>query len=106
MRRFQIYSVYSSIFFLFQPQNRRFQYSLSGEDSKYFAIDPSSGLLTVNASLDYEQGKFNFSFKVMNVVIKSLLRDEAQSITIALFVFVFLLLSPKFFLPLFLGICQ
>lgn len=52
-------------FFHFQPQNRRFQYSLSGEDSRYFTIDPSSGLLTVNASLDYEQRKFNFSFKVI-----------------------------------------
>ncbi|XP_015749275.1 PREDICTED: protocadherin Fat 4-like, partial [Acropora digitifera] len=46
------------------PQNRRFAYSLSGEDSKYFKIDSSSGLMTINASLDYEQGKFNFSFKV------------------------------------------
>lgn len=46
------------------PQNRRFQYSLSGEDSKYFTIDQSSGLLRVNATLDYEQHKANFSFKV------------------------------------------
>ncbi|XP_068705618.1 cadherin-23-like isoform X2 [Montipora foliosa] len=46
------------------PQNRRFAYSLSGKDSKDFTIDPSSGLLRINASLDYEQGKFNYTFKV------------------------------------------
>ena len=51
------------IFFL-QPQNRRFAYSLSGKDSTYFEIDPSSGLLKINASLDYEQEKFNYSFEV------------------------------------------
>lgn len=37
---------------------------MSGADSSYFTIDPSSGLLRINASLDYEQGKFNYSFKV------------------------------------------
>ena len=51
-------------FFSLQPQNRRFAYSLSGKDSTYFEIDPSSGLLRLNATLDYEQEKFNYSFEV------------------------------------------
>ena len=51
-------------FFSWQPQNRRFAYSLSGKDSTYFEIDPSSGLLKINATLDYEKEKFNYSFEV------------------------------------------
>ena len=52
------------VIFSLQPQNRRFSYSLSGIDSTYFEIDPSSGLLKINATLDYEQGKFNYLFEV------------------------------------------
>jgi len=52
------------VIFSWQPQNRRFVYSLSGKDSTYFEIDPSSGLLKINATLDYEQEKFNYSFEV------------------------------------------
>ena len=52
------------VIFSWQPQNRRFSYSLSSKDSTYFEIDSSSGLLKINATLDYEQGKFNYSFEV------------------------------------------
>lgn len=52
------------VIFSLQPQNRRFSYSLSGKDSTYFEINPSSGLLKINATLDYEQEKFNYSFEV------------------------------------------
>ena len=80
------------VIFSWQPQNRRFSYSLSGKDSSYFEIDPSSGLLKINATLDYEQGKFNYSFEV-STCTKTLLEvwniQEAFQFKIAISTYLF-----------------
>lgn len=47
--------------FCLQPEYRQFQYFISGAEGDSFAV--VAGILTINATLDYEQ-KNNYTFKV------------------------------------------
>ena len=52
-----------SVYEIFQRKNNYFEFELSGEESKYFAIDKKTGRLTINSTLDYEK-QANYSFYV------------------------------------------
>ena len=59
---------YANVFILsvceiFQRKNNYFEFELSGEESKYFAIDKKTGRLTINSTLDYEK-QINYTFYV------------------------------------------